>query len=204
MIDVLAESRKYFEARLKECQKTPHLHTEQVKTYNQYLSIVASSTSPEDYRQKLGPLASMFAIARAEQVDKYFNLMRLYHKLQIPDKLAAAKLRYDTAVAAKNHGDLVNMMSTAQSEAAKGEAKGYEKLGLAATLIQCVFAYMNESDGPEKNGILTGLLSTYTDLLRIDPTFQWQSYQTGPYSYVVCLDATRMQRLGEVFAKAKE
>ncbi len=57
MSDVLDESRRYFEARLSDCRHAPHLHTEQIKVYEQYLSIIQSSRDPADYTQKLGPLA---------------------------------------------------------------------------------------------------------------------------------------------------
>ncbi len=202
MPDVLHESKLYFNSRLADCMPSPHLHSEQIKVYNQYIAVLNNSTSPEDYRQKLGPLASMFAVARAEQVDKYLNLMRLYQKLGNPDKLKAAKLRYDTAVAAQNHGDLVNLMSTAQTSAADIEAGGHQKLSLAVTLIQCLLVYMTEPEAPDKKGSLAGILTTYTDLLKLDPTFKWESYKETPYSYIVFFDAERMAQLGEVFMEA--
>jgi hypothetical protein len=128
--------------------------------------------------------------------------MRLYQKLGNPDKLKAAKLRYDTAVAAKNPGDLVNLLSAAQTTAADIEAGGNQKLNLAVTLVQCVIVYMTQPEGADKSGALAGILTTYTDLLKLDPAFTWQSYSETPYSYVVFFDAQRMALLGEVFAKA--
>lgn len=203
MPDVLQESKLYFGARLADCQHAPHLHIEQIKVYNEYLRILNSSSSPADYKQKLGPLASMFAVARAEQVDKYFNLVRLHQKLGNPDKLKAAKDRYDTAVKSQNHGDLVNLMSAAQTEAAAVEASGNQKLNHAVTLIQCIIAYMTEAEGPDKDGSVGAILSTYTELLQLDPTFKWESYKETPYSYITFFDAERMAQLGEVFAKVK-
>lgn len=203
MPDVLQESKLYFGARLADCEHAPHLHSEQIKVYKEYLAILNASSSPADYKQRLGPLASMFAVARAEQVDKYFNLMRLYHKLGNPDKLKAAKERYDTAVAAKNHGDLVNLMSAAQLTAAAMEAGGNQKLNLAVTLIQCIIRYMTEAEGPDKNGSVGPILSTYTELLQLDPTFKWQSYHETPYSHTVFFDAERMAQLGEIFNKVR-
>ncbi|MBV6494617.1 MAG: hypothetical protein LDLANPLL_02651 [Turneriella sp.] len=203
MLDVLQESKLYFTARLKDCQRTPHLHTEQIKVLSEYLKIIAASTSADDYRQKLGQMVTMFPVARAELVDKYFNFMRLYEKLGIPDKLKAAKDRYDTACSAKNHGDLVNLMGTAQVNAAQVEASGNQKLNHAVTLIQCVVAYMTEIDA-EKNDRLGGILGAYTELLKLDPTFTWASYEKTPYSYVVFFDKERMARLGEVFNKVRQ
>jgi len=203
MSDVIDESRRYFSARLADCKKSPHLHTEQIKVYNEYLRVIDASRSAEEYRQNLGPLASMFAVARAEQVDKYFNLVRLYQKLGNPDKMQAAKLRYDTAVKAQNHGDLVGLMSSAQTTAAAIDAKGNAKLNLASTLIQCIITYMTEPESPEKNGARAAIYETYTALLQLDPSFSWQSFSSTPYSYVVFFDAARMARLGQIFAEVK-
>lgn len=201
MSDVLDESRRYFAARLADAESAAHLHTEQIKVYNEYLKIIAESRTPEEYGQKLGPLASMFGVARAEQMDKYMNLMRLYHKVGNPDKLEAAKLRYDTAQKAQNHGDLVNLMSSAQTQAAALETRGNEKLGLASTLVQCVVVAMTEPGGEFTSGRKSSVLQTYTKLLQLDPTFRWASLSESPYSYVVFFDAPRLQRLGEVFAR---
>lgn len=204
MADVLDESRRYFHARLADCQHAPHLHGEQIRIYEQYLQIVNASRDATDYTQKLGPLASMFAVARAEQMDKYSNLVRLYEKLGNPDKLKAARLRFDTAQKAQNHGDLVNLMSSAQTEAAGIDAAGNEKLNLAATLLQTVIAYVSAPDDKDKPGRAAAILETYTNLLGLDPGFSWQSFHQTPYSYVVFFDKARMERLGAVFAAVKQ
>ena len=203
MSDTLDESRRYFAARLADAESAAHLHNEQLKVYKEYLRIVTESRTPEEYGQKLGPLASMFAVARAEQMDKYMNLMRLYHKLGNADKLEAAKLRYDTAEKAQNHGDLVNLLSSAQTEASAIDARSHQKLSLASTLIQCVIACMTEPVGEFTAGRRAAVLQTYTELLGLDPTFKWQSLNDTPYAYVVFFDAARMQRLGEIFAEIK-
>lgn len=203
MPDVLVESRQYFEVRLADCRHAPHLHTEQIKVYEQYLAIVAQSRDAGDYAQKLGPLASMFAVARAEQMDKYGNLVRLYQKLGNPDKLKAALDRFETAKKAQNHGDLVGLMTKAQDDAAVTENRGNEKLGLASTLLQCVVAYAAYPAEQDRSGKIAGILETYTALLQLDPTFSWQSYAQTPYAYVVFFDAARMQRLGQIFEQLK-
>ncbi|AFM11956.1 hypothetical protein [Turneriella parva] len=203
MSDVLGESRRYFEARLADCRHAPHLHTEQIKTYEQYLSIIGQSSDAGDYAQKLGPLASMFAVARAEQMDKYGNLVRLYQKLGNPDKLKAALDRYETAKKAQNHGDLVGLMTTAQDAAAVTESKGNEKLNLAMTLLQCVVAYAAYPAEQDRSGKVAGILETYTALKNLDPLFTWQSYAETPYVYVVFFDTARMQRLGQIFEQVK-
>ena len=118
MADVLNESRRYFQARLDDSRHAPQLHTEQIKVYEQYLAIIGASRDAADYAQKLGPLASMFAMARAEQLDKYGNLVCLYQNLGNPDKLKAALERYETAKKAQNYGDLVGLMTQAQDAAA--------------------------------------------------------------------------------------
>lgn len=203
MADALDESRRYFEARLTDCRHAPHLHSEQIRIYEQYLGIIAQSRDAADYAQKLGPLASMFAVARAEQMDKYGNLVRLYQKLGNPDKLKAALDRYETAKKAQNHGDLVGLMTTAQDAAAVTENKGNEKLNLAMTLLQCVVAYAAYPAEQDRSGKAAGILETYTALLNLDPTFNWQSYAQTPYAYIVFFDAARMQRLGQIFEKVK-
>ncbi len=203
MADVLLESRQYFAARLADCRHAPHLHTEQIKVYEQYLSIIAQSRDAGDYAQKLGSLASMFAVARAEQMDKYGNLVRLYQKLGNPDKLKAALDRFETAKKAQNHGDLVGLMTAAQDAASVTEGRGNEKLNLAVTLLQCVVAYAAYPAEQDRSGKVAGILETYTALLQLDPTFSWQSYTQTPYAYVVFFDAARMQRLGQIFEQVK-
>jgi hypothetical protein len=203
MADVLEESRRYFEARLADCRHAPHLHKEQIRVYEQYISIIGQSRDAADYTQKLGPLASMFAVARAEQMDKYGNLVRLYQKLENPDKLKAVLERYETAKQAQNHGDLVGLMTAAQDVAAVTEGRGNEKLNLAMTLLQCVVAYAAYPAEQDRSGKVAGVLETYTALLSLDPTFTWQSFSQAPYSYVVFFDAARMQRLGEIFERLK-
>lgn len=203
MVDVLDESRRYFEARLGDCRHAPHLHTEQIRVYEQYLSIVRSSRDAADYTQKLGPLASMFAVARAEQLDKYSNLVRLYQNLGNPDKLKAALERYETAKRAQNHGDLVGLMTRAQDAAALTEGQGNEKLNLAVTLLQTVVAYAAYPADQDRSGKVAGILETYTALKKLDPLFTWQSYAQTPYSYVVFFDAPRIQRLGQIFEQVK-
>ncbi|MFZ5628191.1 MAG: hypothetical protein ACOY5B_03615 [Spirochaetota bacterium] len=203
MADVLDESRKYFEARLSDCRHAPHLHVEQIKVYEQYLAIVKASRDAADYTQKLGPLASMFAVARAEQMDKYGNLVRLYQKLGNPDKLKAALERYETAKKAQNHGDLVGLMTQAQDAAALTESQGNEKLNLAVTLLQTVVTYAAFPAEQDRSGKVAGILETYTALKKLDPLFTWQSYAQTPYSYVAFFDAPRMQRLGQIFEQVK-
>jgi hypothetical protein len=203
MADVIDEFRRYFEARLADCRHAPHLHTEQIKVYEQYLSIVRASRDAADYTQKLGPLASMFAVASAEQMDKYGNLVRLYQNLGNPDKLKAALDRYETAKKAQNHGDLAGLMTQAQDAAVITEGKGNEKLNLAVTLLQTVVAFAAYPAEQDRSGKVAGILETYTALKKLDPLFTWQSYAQTPYSYVVFFDAARMQRLGQIFEQVK-
>lgn len=203
MPGVLEESRRYFEARLADCRPAAYLHTEQIKIYEQYLAVVKASRDAAEYTQKLGPLASMFAVARAEQMDKYRNLVRLYQNLGNPDKLKAALARYETAKKAQNHGDLVGLMTQAQDAAAITEGEGNEKLNLAVTLLQTLVAYAAFPAQQNRSGKAAGILEAYTALKKLDPLFTWQSYAQRPYSYVVFFDAARMQRLGQIFAHVK-
>ena len=97
----------------------------------------------------------------------------------------------------------MNLMSSAQTQAAAIDARGNEKLGLASTLVQCVIAAMTEPVGEFTNGRHAAVLETSTKLLQLDPTFQWSSLNDAPYAYVIFFDAPRMARLGEVFSRIK-
>ena len=110
MSNILADSKKYFYARMQEYSQRPDLHTWQMPVVREYLEILQRVQTPEEYTQQLGDKADMFALARAEQMDRYYNLTRLYESLGDADKADAARLRFEKAKNASSHAGLVGGM----------------------------------------------------------------------------------------------
>ncbi len=195
MADLLNESKRYLEARLKECETKPELNRFQIAEYKKYLEMLSSSKDANDYSDKIAFSGDMFSISRAEQLDRYNNMSRLKNAFGDVKSSEAVKICLDAAAASKSHTDLYDKMQTATVKSNESMNVMQQARNQVSTLIQCLITY-HICCKSKKASAKKAVKDAWEGLKKLDPEITWDRMTAyPPFRSIMIFDENRMNVL---------
>lgn len=181
----------YLQARLAEGDRRPDLHEHISKVYQGYLDII--STRPNDYAKEAG---DMFAVMKAEQMDRARNNLSLSTKLEQSFLVKAYTKLLSVVSSATGYVDIHTKIKTARDEMQDlltvADQQRNHLIELCSSLV-----FWRCAPPQERNGKAAGVLKAWLALLELDSELSWEKICSfKPYRYCLCYTDDQMQLLG--------
>ena len=202
MADLMDEQKRYLNARLKECEKSPQLNAFQIAEYKKYLDMLASSKDADEYADKIAFSGDMFSVSQAEQLDRYDNFKKIHKMFGDEKSIAADTMRFDAAKNASSHMDLYEKMTAVTEKASETiqiSRRAVENIKTLFTLLVVYRTCCEKSKGA-KRGEVAGCWNLLT---QIDPDISWEKMLSyTPYRSVLIFNDARLMTMKSWFDEA--
>jgi hypothetical protein len=187
MKDVVA----YLKARLAECARRPDLHANTIQAYTSLLSLAESR--PGDYVREAG---DMFAVVKAENLDRFSNYASLYERLGMKGCADAYRVALDAVNRSTGYADInrnITKAQTAITDALNRESRWRDNM---MVLVGKLFEYRVEV-GDRKSAARDAVKAAWAALREIDPDVSWGGISASPKSRrFLYYDDERMALIG--------
>ena len=180
MRDPVRDAELYLKSRLAEGDRRPDLHKHIREVYKQYIKIIQER--PGSYESEVG---DMFAVMKAEQLDRNDNFMALYQKLQHVERVEVYDARKKAVQESTGYGDLYSKTEKARKETEPRLSIEYRRRECVQELFQQIVAW-RVAIPAQKNGHKQGALKSWNNLAGLDPQISWNRLKTWP-PYRSCL-----------------
>ncbi len=174
MSDEIKDAEKYLEARLAECSSRPELHKNTIAVYNSYLKVIRER--PGDYIKEAG---DMFAVMKAEQLDRNEDFALLYEKFSQVEKVKAYKTISEAVQNSSGYGDIYMKTGDARQATEALLNIEYKKRELLANLCRGITAWRVEIPA-ERGSIKANIIKHWNSLQELDPQLSWEKIKTQP------------------------
>ncbi len=174
MGDEIKDAEKYLVARLAECQGRPDLHKNTMAVYNNYIKVIRER--PGDYVKEAG---DMFAVMRAEQLDRNEAFAMLYEKFGQDERVQAYDARAEAVKQASGYGDFHLKLGAARKATDELVNMEYKKRDLLAELCRCIVAWKVAI--PSDRGTLkANAVGFWNSLRAYDSELSWDKLKAHP------------------------
>ncbi len=174
MNEDIENAKGYLKGRLEECRSRPDLHKHISKVYEDYLRIV--QTRPDDYAKEAG---DMFAVMRAEMLDRQENLIILYNKLNHPESAKAHEIQKEAVLSSKGYGDIHRNISAAETQTRGLSGISAARRDAMQELMALITAW-KVGLASEKAGKKSQILEKWKQLQSLDPQMSWKTLRDDP------------------------
>lgn len=168
-MDPAQEAIRYLELRLAECRTRPELHRHQIPAYEQELE-----------RFRAGESSDLFAVTRAESMDRYANLAAIHTALQDQGKLASDRLNLEAAEKATSHADFHQLVGKAAEEGAVQMRAAQGAASRVRDLFTTLLDYGVQANPEAKQARRATFLATWKQLQQEDPDASWERLTNYP------------------------
>ena len=184
-MDAVADLTRYLEARLAECLARPDLCAHASAAYRAVLADVRAGKDAGD----------LFALARADSLDRYANLARSHERLGDERKARANQICFDAAERATGHADLVLRLTKANDAAMPLELAANRAGGLVSQLLDAVPLFLTGTPS-EKQAAKLRMKTAWQELRTIEPGFTPARIRAyPPYRSRVPFDDARLAQI---------
>lgn len=180
MEDIISEVTAYLKARLAETEGRPDLHRNTIAEYQRLLK--TAQERPGDYAAEAG---DMFAVAKAEQLDRYENLDRLYRKMGNQGGIEGNDMILQAVKSSTGYSDLNYNIGKAQKE---GAADYNSDAARRDALMNCIGRLFDSRVrvGEKKSASAAAAKKHWKELQDLDPGLTWERIVAEPF-YRRCL-----------------
>lgn len=173
-------AERYLAARLAEGSHRPDLHGNINPVYERYLEILRER--PQDYAREAG---DMFAVLRAEQLDRNENFRSLYERLGHAERVEAYEIRKRAVEKSTGYGDLYPNMEEARRGTEPLLSVEDRRRELLQKFLGLMIAWRVVLE-KDKSSARTSALQAWEDLKKLDPRLSWERLRAWP-PYRACL-----------------
>jgi hypothetical protein len=170
----------YLVARLAEGDRRPDLHKNISAVYQAYLKIIRER--PQDYAAEVG---DMFAVPRAEQLDRNENFRSLYGRLKHGERVKAYEERKRAVEGSTGYGDLYSNMEEARRKTEQLLPIENRRRDLLQEFMAVLIAW-RVAIPKNKPGFGNSVSAAWEKLKELDPDISWERLRTWP-PYRGCL-----------------
>lgn len=174
MSQEIENAKAYLLARLAEGDHRPDLHINISAVYQNYLKVV--NERPDDYVKEAG---DMFAVMRAEQLDRQENLIALYKKLKHQEKEQAYGIFRESILQSSGYGDIYPKLSEAKEKTKAALSLETLRRDTLMELMGVIIAWRNAL-AEEKASFRSSIISSWKTLQSHDSSISWKKIQTWP------------------------
>ncbi len=176
----IQDSELYLAARLSEGDRRPDLHKSIMPVYQAYLKIIRER--PQDYAREIG---DMFAVLRAEQLDRNENFRSLYERLHHAERAGAYAARKRAVEESTGYGDLYANMEDARRRTGPLLKIEDDRRELLQKFMGLVIAW-RVAIPKDRGGARDAALEAWEKLKALDPLLSWARLRSWP-PYRTCL-----------------
>ncbi|MBP7737805.1 MAG: hypothetical protein KA369_17615 [Spirochaetes bacterium] len=170
----------YLAARLAEGDRRPDLHKNISSVYQAYLKIIRER--PQDYAAEVG---DMFAVPRAEQLDRSENFRSLYERLKHGERVKAYGERKRAVEGSTGYGDLYANMEEARRKTEELLPVEDRRRDLLQEFMAALVSW-RVAIPKNKAGSRNSVLAAWEKLKELDPDLSWERLRSWP-PYRNCL-----------------
>jgi len=180
MADEIRDAEKYLEARLEEFLKRPELHRNTIEVYNSYLKIIRER--PQDYAREVG---DMFAVMKAEQLDRNESFAALYRKFSQKERVDAYEARINAFRESSGYGDIYLKSNDVQKATEYLLNFEYKRRELLADFFRGIVAWKIAIPA-DRITLRESVISLWNSLVKLDSELCWEKMKVHPV-YRNCL-----------------
>lgn len=174
MSDEIKDAERYLAARLAECSGRPDLHRNTIEVYNNYLKIIRER--PQDYVKEAG---DMFAVMKAEQLDRNEDFAILYEKFRQEEKVKAYRTRAEAVKSSTGYSDIYSKTGDVKKATESMLNAEYRKREYLANLCRGIVAWKVEI-ASERGMTGNSVIKLWSSLKELDPQISWEKIKTHP------------------------
>jgi len=201
--DKLAQSIEYLEANLALCRGRPEIHANQIAAYSRYLEMARSSSSAQEYEQRVKADGDMFEVNRSLALDRYANSVRIHRMMGDDRALRAAFLGLRAAREATGHQDLDAKLTAATEEARPLNDAARATTGQIRDLLNNLLDWAMQANPSAKAGHLASLRHNWEQVTSRDPDCTFDKLRTyPPYRRRIPFTDEKLALLGRWFEEA--
>ncbi len=180
MDERIKDAELYLAARLAECEGRPDLHRNTAQVYRNYLAVVRER--PNDYVREAG---DMFAVMKAEQLDRNENFAALHRKFRNFESVLAYEERAKAVGESTGYGDFYTKNGEAQKRTKGLLDIEFEKRDLLMSLMKSIVAW-RVGIPADRASAKPQARAAWGRLAQIDSDFSWERIRSHP-PYRNCL-----------------
>ena len=201
--DELTKSLEYLDAHLALCRSRPEIHGNQIAAYERYLDMARSSTSAQDYEQKVKADGDMFEVNRSLALDRYSNSVRIHRTMGDDRALRAAFTGLRAAREATGHGDLDTRLTAATEQASPLQEAARVTTGQIRDLLSNLLDWAMQASPSAKATHLASLRHNWQQITSHDPECTFEKLLTyPPYRRRIPFSDEKLRSLGSWFKEA--
>jgi hypothetical protein len=176
----LQDAERYLTARLSECDRRLDLHQHTAEVYRSYLKIIHER--PQDYIKEAG---DMFAVMKAEHLDRNENFAGLSRKFNQQERVKAYNTRAQSVKSTTGYGDFFLKNGDAQKQTEPLLGIEYQRRDLVAEFFRLIVAW-RVAHSADKSAGARKAAKAWDELKKNDPEISWQRFRSHP-PYRNCL-----------------